>query len=66
MVSAHLERLFASHNKTNLLRLFVLQQSRISCAAFLPFVPLRTEPEELRTPRNEGGKRLKECPKKRM
>ena len=51
MVSAHLERLFASHYKTNLLRLFVLQQSRITRPALLPFIPFRTEPEELCTPR---------------
>lgn len=57
MVSAHLERLFASHNKTNLLRLFVLQQSCITRPALLPFVRFRTEPEELCTPRQ--GKREK-------
>ena len=57
MVSAHLERLFASHNKTNLLRLFVLQQSRITRPTLLPFVSFRTEPEKLCTPRQ--GKKEK-------
>lgn len=55
MVGANFERLFASHNKTNLLRLLVLQQSRITRPALLPFIPFGTEPEELCTPRQ--GKR---------
>jgi hypothetical protein len=59
MVSAHFERLFASHNKTNLLRLLVLQQSRITRPALFPFVPFRAEPEELCTPRQ--GKKEKGC-----
>jgi hypothetical protein len=62
MVSAHFERLFASHNKTNLLRLLVLQQSRVTRPALLPFVPFRTEPEEFCTPKQgkREGERLSE------
>jgi hypothetical protein len=59
MVSAHLQSLVASHNKTNLLRLLVLQQPCITRPALLPFVPFRTEPEELCTPRQ--GKKEKDC-----
>jgi hypothetical protein len=66
MVSAHFERLFASHNKTNLLRLFVLQQSRITRPALLPFVSFRTEPEELCAPggKARGRKVIKGVPEK--
>lgn len=47
MIGAHLERLFAPHNETNLLRLFVLEQSRLARPALLPFARIRNESEEL-------------------
>jgi hypothetical protein len=53
MVGAHLERLFAPHNKTNLMRFLVLQQSRLARPAFLPFVPIRVKSEEFCTPERE-------------
>lgn len=64
MVGAHLERLFAPHNETNLVRLFVLEQSRVARPSFLPFVRIRTESEELCAPGREKKRRSKGCLKK--
>jgi hypothetical protein len=46
MVGAHLERLFAPHNKANLMRFLVLQQSRLARPSFFPFIRSRIESEE--------------------
>lgn len=66
MVGAHLERLFATHNKTNLMRFVVLQQSRLARPAFLPFAPYRFKSEELRAPEHQGRCDQKGCSKKSM
>jgi hypothetical protein len=55
MVGAHLERLFAPHNESNLMRFLVLQQSCLARPSLFPFVRGRIESEEFRTPEGEGG-----------
>ena len=49
MVGAHLERLVTTHDKADFLCLFVLQETHIASATFLPFLRLLIETEELRT-----------------
>lgn len=49
MVGAHLERLVTTHDKADFLCLFVLQETHIARATFLPFLRLLIETEEFRT-----------------
>ena len=58
MVGAHLECLVTTHDKADFLCLFVLQETHIARATFLPFLRLFIETEEFRTTIHElAGKK---------